>query len=114
MGYREPAFVAHLLRPVHDALRDHGSIQRLGGIALDGRDLAYVFGPLCLPGIVSGLHPRPDSRTIPEKLAEAYRDGRRYRLSFLQHVVQMLTRNPEQSGDLCLGAAGGRNDVIAK
>ena len=38
----------------------------------------------------------------------------RYRLSFLQDVVQMLARNPKQSGDLRLGAAGGRNNVIAK
>src|SRR5258708_17014235 len=67
-----------------------------------------------MPGIVSSLHPGPDSRTVAEKLAKPNRDGWGYRLSFLQHVVKMLARNSEQPGDLGLGAAGGRNNVIAK
>src|ERR1700736_6105721 len=86
----------------------------LGGLCLDGRDVTDVFGSLSMPGIVSGLHPGPDSRAVAKKLAEPNRYGRGHRLPFLQDVVKMMARNPEQSGDLRLGPAGGRNNVIAK
>src|SRR5712671_3136047 len=85
--------------------------RRSSGLCLDGRDVTDILGPLRMPGIVSGLHPRPDSRAIAEKLAEANRNGRGYRLFFLQDVVKMLARNPEQSGNLRLGPASGGNDV---
>src|SRR6202158_5245568 len=76
--------------------------------------MADVFGALCMPGIVSGLHPGPDSRPVAKKLAEPNRYGRGYWLSFLQDVVKMLARNSEQSGDLRLGPTGGWDDVIPK
>src|SRR6266700_1227698 len=67
-----------------------------------------------MPGIVSALHPAPDSGAVAEKLAETHRDGGGYRLSLSQDVVKVLARDAEQSGDLGLGAARSRNDVIAK
>ena len=73
-----------------------------------------VLGSLRMPRIVGGLHPRPDSRAIAKKLAEPNRDRWRYRLSFLQDVVKMLARNPEQSGDFRFGPAGGGKNVLAK
>src|SRR5437763_14268861 len=85
-----------------------------GGPSLDGRDATDILGPFCMPRIVGALHPGPDSRAVAEKLAEAYRDGGRYRLSFSQDVVKVLARNSEQPGDLGLGPAGSRNNVIAK
>src|SRR5467141_1976083 len=86
----------------------------LGGLRPDRRNSADIFGSLCMPGIVSSLHPRPDSRAIAKKLAEANRDGRRHRLSLPQDVVEVLARNPQQAGDFRLGPAGRRDDVIAK
>src|SRR5258706_7410423 len=86
----------------------------LGGLRPDRRNSADIFGSLCMPAIVSSLHPRPDSRAIAKQLAEANRDGRGNRLSFPQDVVKMLARNPQQAGDFRLGPAGGRDDVIAK
>src|SRR3981081_4822247 len=80
----------------------------LSGLRLDGRDVTDVFGPLRMPGIVSGLHPRPDSRAVAKKLTEPNSDGRGHRLSFLQDVVKMLTRNSEQAGAFRLGQAGWR------
>jgi len=67
-----------------------------------------------VPRIVGTLHPGPDSGAVAEKLAEAYRDGGRYRLSFSQDIVKALARNSEQAGDLGLGPAGSRNNVVAK
>src|SRR5258708_34310595 len=86
----------------------------LGRFGLDGRNSTHIFGSLRMPRIVGGLHPGPDSCAVAKELAEPNRDGRRYRLLFLQDVVEMLARNPEQSGDFRLSAAGGRNNVIAK
>src|ERR1700687_1748360 len=82
----------------------------LGGLCLDGRDVTDVFDSLRMPGIVSGLHSRPDSRAVAKKLAEPDRYGRGHRLPLLQDVVKMLARNPEQSGDFRLGPGGGRNN----
>src|SRR5260370_16732241 len=73
-----------------------------------------IFGSFCMPGVVSSLHPGPDSRTVAEQLAEANRDRRGHRLFFLQDIVKMLAGNPEQSGDFRLGPAGGGDNVIAK
>src|SRR5260370_33465643 len=86
----------------------------LGGVRLDGRDMTDVFGSPCMPGIVGGLHPGPDSRAVAKKLPEPDRDRWRHRLSFLQDIVKMLARNPEQSGDLRLGPTGSWDDVIPK
>src|SRR5258705_13266830 len=86
----------------------------LGGLRPDGRNSADIFGSLCIPGIVSSLHARPDSGAIAKKLAEANRDGRRHRLSLPQDVVKVLARNSQQAGDFRLGPAGRRDDVIAK
>src|SRR5260370_9418519 len=73
-----------------------------------------IFGSFCMPGVVSSLHPGPDSRTVAEQLAEANRDRRGHRLFFLQDIVKMLAGNPEQSGDFRLGPAGGGGNVIPK
>src|SRR6266436_4751268 len=86
----------------------------LGGLCLVGRYATDILGSLCMPGIVGGLHPRPNSRAVAEKLAEPDRHGRGHRLFFLQDIVKMLTRNPKQSGNFRLGAAGGWNNLIAK
>src|SRR5882672_9608692 len=85
-----------------------------GRSSLDGRNATDILGPFRVPRIVGALHPGPDPRAVAEKLAEADRDGRRYRLSFPQDAVQALTRNSEQAGDLGLGPAGSRNNIIAK
>src|SRR6267143_2321202 len=66
-------------------------------LCLDGRDLTDVLGALRLPRIVSGLHSGPDSRSVAKKLAEPHRHGRGYRLFFLEDIVKMLPRNPDQS-----------------
>src|SRR5579872_349450 len=84
------------------------------GPHLDGRNTAYVFGSLCMPRIVSGLHSRPDSGAVAKELAEPDRDRRGHRFSFLQDIVEMLARNREQSGDLGFGPTGSRNNVVAK
>jgi hypothetical protein len=83
-----------------------------GGSGLDGRNATDILGPFRMPRIVGALHPGPDSGA--QKLAEAHGDGGRYRLSFPQDVVDVLARNSEQAGDLPLGPAGSRNNVIAK
>jgi hypothetical protein len=67
-----------------------------------------------MPSIVGGLHPSPDSRTVAKELAEPNCDSGGYWFSFVQDVVKMLARNPEQSRDFSLGPAGGRNNIIAK
>src|SRR2546425_795312 len=77
-----------------------------GGFSLDGWNATDVFGSLRMPRIVCALRPGPDSGAVTEELAEAHRDVGRYRLSFPQDVVKVLTRNSEQAGDLGLGAAG--------
>jgi hypothetical protein len=86
----------------------------LSGLSPDSRDVTHIFGLFRVPRIVCRLHPRPDTRAVAKKLAEPNRDSRRHRLSFLQDVVKMLTRNPEQPGDFRLGTTGGRYDFIAK
>src|ERR1700694_1567447 len=90
------------------------NLRSSGGLGLDGWDMTNVFSALRMPRIVSGLHPRPDSRPVSKKLAETDRDGRRHRLPFLQDIVKMLARNREKSGNLRLGPAGGWNNIIAK
>ena len=94
--------------------RHLSGLNLLSGLGLDGRDVADIFGALRMPGIVRGLHPGPDSRDVAKELAQPNCDGRGHRLSFLHDVLKMLARNPEQAGDLRLGSAGGRNNVIAK
>src|SRR6202041_915355 len=84
------------------------------GLGFDGRDVSDIFGAFRVPSVVGGLHPGPDSRPVAKKFAEPNCNGWRHRLSFLQDVVEVLARNPEQAGDLRLGAAGGWNNVIAK
>jgi hypothetical protein len=59
-----------------------------------------------MPGIVGGLHSRPNSRAVAKKLAKPDRYGRGNRLFFPQDIVEMLTGNPEQPGYLRLGPAG--------
>src|SRR5580693_2230075 len=86
---------------------DHRKLS--SGLCLDGRDVSDIFCPLRMPGIMGRLHPGPDARAVAKKLAKPNRDGCGHRLSFLQDVVKMLARNPEQSGDLRLGPPGGRN-----
>src|SRR5882757_3614451 len=84
------------------------------GPHLDGRNMADVFGSLCMPRIVSGLHSRPDSCAVATELPEPDCDRRVHRLSFPQDIVEMLARNREQSGDLGFGPTGSRNNVVAK
>jgi hypothetical protein len=76
--------------------------------------VTYILGSFRMPGIVSGLHPGPDSCAIAKKFAEPHCNGCRHRLSFLQDVVKMLARYPEQFGDFRLGSARGRNNFIAE
>src|SRR5580658_954557 len=64
-----------------------------GGLDPNGRDLANVFRAFRMPRIVSGLHACPDAGTVSDKRGAAKRACWRHRLSFLQNIVKMLTRN---------------------
>src|SRR5690606_19466377 len=76
------------------------------------RHVGNVNLALGVPGVVSCLHPKPDSRTVPKHLAEAGGSIRRNRLLLTQDVVELLARNAEQFGNLHLGLSRRRDDVI--
>ena len=79
---------------------------------LDRGNPADIHFALRMPGVVSGLHAQPDSRTVTEQLAKPHRDSRRYRLALFEYVMEMLARNPQQGGDFRFRPASRGNDVI--
>jgi hypothetical protein len=48
----------------------------LSGLCLDGRYVADILGSLRMPGVIGGLHPRPNSCAIAKKFAKPDRYGR--------------------------------------
>jgi hypothetical protein len=64
-----------------------------------------------MPGIIGRLHAAPDTGTITKQLSEphSYRWG--HWLPLLEKVIQVLTRNAEQRGDLNLAPTGRRDDL---
>jgi hypothetical protein len=67
-----------------------------------------------VPGIVSGLHPDPNTGSVPEQLAEPHGHGRRYWLPLGQDIIEVLAGDAEQTGDFGLRLTGGRDHVLAQ
>src|SRR5215213_4507536 len=80
----------------------------------DRWDSAYVYLAFGMPSVVGALHSDPDTRSVPEQLAEANGDGRGNWFFLVQDVIEVLTRDAEQARDLRLGPSSRRDHVLSQ
>src|SRR5829696_9325223 len=91
-----------------------GAGARFGSGCPDRRDGAHIDLTLGVPRIMGRLHPDPDAGAVAEQLAEAHGNGGGHGLSLIEDVVEVLTRDAEQTCDLGLRPCDRRNNLFAQ
>src|SRR5215210_3838570 len=91
-----------------------GAGARFGSGCPDRRDGAHIDLTLGVPRIMGRLHPDPDAGAVAEQLAKAYGNRGGHGLPLIKDVVEVLTRDAEQTSDLRLRPCDRWDNLFAQ